>query len=315
MKLSKICEILGLKFSGEDLEVSALNSLKNASASELSYCDSQKNAKFVADSKAGVLLVAKGMSVPSSAVALECDNPHLAFAILSKYFAKPLLGEKIAPKIANSANIMPNVYVGLNSQIGENCMIMHGAFIGENVKIGDDCIIHPNAVIYNDTIIGNRCEIQANAVIGSDGFGYAHTKDGRHVKIYHNGNVVLEDDVEIGACTTIDRAVFETTLIKKCTKIDNLVQIGHNCVLGEGCLIVSQTGLAGSTTLGRNVVMGGQSGTKGHIDIGDFAQVAARGGVSRDLEGGKAYAGYHPIMEIKEHLKFNAKILKFFKDK
>lgn len=315
MKLSKICEILSIEFNGKDFEVSALNSLKNATADELSYCDSDKNAKFIADSKAGFLLVKKGTAVPNSAIALECENPHLAFAILSKYFAKPLIGKKIDPKIAGSANIMPNVYIGSNSQIGENCVIMHGAFIGENVKIGDDCVIHPNVVIYNDTIIGNRCEIQANAVIGSDGFGYAHTKEGRHIKIYHNGIVELEDDVEIGACTTIDRAVFETTLIKKCTKIDNLVQIGHNCVLGEGCLIVSQTGLAGSTTLGRNVVMGGQSGSTGHVSVGDFAQVAARGGVNRNLEGGKAYAGYHPIMELKEHLKFSAKIVRFFKDK
>ena len=315
MKLSKICEILGLEFGGEDLEVSALNSLKNATANELTYCDSDKNEKFIMESRAGAILVKPNTHLPISMIPLTCENPHLAFAILSKYFAKPLLGEKNAPKVASSANIMPNVYIGSNSQIGENCVIMHGAFIGENVKIGDDCIIHPNAVIYNDTIIGNRCEIQANAVIGSDGFGYAHTKDGRHVKIYHNGIVELEDDVEIGACTTIDRAVFETTLIKKFTKVDNLVQIGHNCILGEGCLIVSQTGLAGSTTLGRNVVMGGQSGSAGHVSVGDFAQVAARGGVNRSLEGGKAYAGYHPIMEIKEHLKFSAKIVRFFKDK
>lgn len=315
MKLSKICEILGLKYDGADFEVSALNSLSNAKSDELSYCDSDKNEKFIAESRAGVLLVKKGMAVSNLAIALECENPHLAFAILSKYFAKPLISKKIEPKIATSTNIMPNVYIGSNSQIGENCVIMHGAFIGDNVKIGDDCVIHPNVVIYNDTIIGDRCEIQANAVIGSDGFGYAHTKDGRHVKIYHNGNVVLEDDVEVGACTTIDRAVFETTLIKKCTKIDNLVQIGHNCILGEGCLIVSQTGLAGSTILGRNVIMGGQSGSKGHVSVGDFAQIAARGGVSRNLEGGKDYAGHYPIMEAKEFFKYNAKIAKLVKNK
>ena len=175
-------------------------------------------------------------------------------------------------------------------------------------------MIHANAVIYNDTIIGERCIIHANAVIGSDGFGYAHTKTGEHVKIYHNGNVVLQDEVEIGACTTIDRAVFGSTIVKRGSKIDNLVQIGHNCELGQNCLIVSQVGLAGSTTLGRNVVMGGQSGSGGHVSVGDFAQIAARGGISKDLAGGKNYAG-HPIMELSEWFKLQAKIVRFFKDK
>ncbi|MDO5046902.1 MAG: UDP-3-O-(3-hydroxymyristoyl)glucosamine N-acyltransferase, partial [Campylobacter sp.] len=138
-------------------------------------------------------------------------------------------------------------------------------------------------------------------------------KTGEHIKIYHNGNVILEDFVEIGACTTIDRGVFEPTIIKRHTKIDNLVQIGHNCELGQGCLIVAQTGLAGSTKLGRNVVMGGQSGTAGHLKVGDFAQIAARGGVSKDIEGGKKYAGAYPIMELGEFFKLQAKILRFFK--
>ncbi len=132
-----------------------------------------------------------------------------------------------------------------------------------------------------------------------------------HIKIYHNGWVELEDNVEIGACTTIDRGVFEPTIVKKYSKIDNLVQIGHNCEIGFGCIIASQTGLAGSTKLGRNVVMGGQSGTAGHLKIGDFAQIAGRGAVSKDLEPGKNYAGY-PIMELKEWFKLQAKFLKEF---
>lgn len=314
MKLNEICKILGINFNGADIEISALNSLTNAKPDELSYCDSDKNAKFINESKASAILVKNADMVQNGATALVCENPHLAFAILSGYYKKPLIREKKPSKIAQSATIMPNVYIGSNVKIGEDTIIMAGAFIGDDVQIGEKCIIHPNVVIYNDTKIGNRCHLLANCVIGSDGFGYAHTKDGRHIKIYHNGNVVLEDDVEIGACTTIDRAVFETTTIKKCTKIDNLVQIGHNCILGENCLIVSQTGLAGSTTLGRNVVMGGQSGSGGHVSVGDFAQIAARGGVSKNLPGGKAYSG-HPILELKDWLKLNAKIQKFFKDR
>lgn len=316
MKTSEICKILGIEFVGEDLEILSLNSLKHAKTGELSYCDDTKNQKDLFDTRASVVLIRDEMkdALNQNTICLIVDNPHLSFAILSKFFAKDLIREKKPSQIDESAVIMPNVYIGSNSKIGKNSIIMAGAYVGDDCVIGDECIIHPNAVIYNDTIIGNGCHILANAVIGSDGFGYAHTKDGSHVKIYHNGNVILEDNVEIGACTTIDRGVFDPTIIKKGSKIDNLVQIGHNCSLGQNCLIVSQVGLAGSTTLGRNVVMGGQSGSGGHVSVGDFAQIAARGGVSKNLEGFKNYAG-HPIYELKEWFKLQAKIARFFKDK
>ena len=314
MKLSKIAEILNIELSGADAEITAINSLQNARQSELGYCDSDKNEKFLSATKAAAVLVKSGTAAPSGVRALECENPHLAFAILSAHFTKPLVRSGVPAKIAASAQIGQGVHIGVNSTIGEDCVILSGAYIGDDVHIGSGCIIHANAVIYNDTIIGERCVIHANAVIGSDGFGYAHTKTGEHVKIYHNGNVVLQDEVEIGACTTIDRAVFGSTIVKRGSKIDNLVQIGHNCELGQNCLIVSQVGLAGSTMLGRNVVMGGQSGSGGHVSVGDFAQIAARGGISKDLAGGKNYAG-HPIMELSEWFKLQAKIVRFFKDK
>ncbi len=314
MKLSKIAEILNIELKGADVEITAINSLQNANESELSYCDSDKNEKFLSVTKAAAVLVKIGTVAPNGVRALECENPHLAFAILSAHFAKPLIRSGAPAKIAASAQIGQGVHIGANSTIGDNCVILSGAYIGDDVHIGSGCVIHANAVIYNDAIIGERCIIHANAVIGSDGFGYAHTKTGEHVKIYHNGNVVLQDEVEIGACTTIDRAVFGSTIVKRGSKIDNLVQIGHNCELGQNCLIVSQVGLAGSTTLGRNVVMGGQSGSGGHVSVGDFAQIAARGGISKDLAGGKNYAG-HPIMELSEWFKLQAKIVRFFRDK
>jgi UDP-3-O-[3-hydroxymyristoyl] glucosamine N-acyltransferase len=148
-------------------------------------------------------------------------------------------------------------------------------------------------------------------VIGSDGFGYAHTTDGAHIKIYHNGKVVLEDNVEIGANSCVDRAVFGQTLIKEGTKIDNLVQIGHNVEVGARCILVSQSGISGSTKLGRNVVMGGQSATAGHLVIGDFATIAARGGVTKSIKGGEVYSGF-PLIKHKDWLKLQAKISKFF---
>lgn len=314
MKLSKIYEILDLEFGGDDIEIKSINSLDLADENELSYCDSEKNAKFLENCKAGAILVNKNLVnfIPKNSKAIIYENPHLGFALLSKYFAKELIKNKQSSNISEFAKVMENVYIGSGVSVGKDTILMPGVYVGDNVTIGDGCIIYPNAVIYNDTKIGDRCFIHANAVIGSDGFGYAHTKDGRHIKIYHNGNVIIQDDVEIGAGTTIDRGVFKPTIIKSGTKIDNLVQIGHNCELGYNCIIVSQAGISGSTILGRNVVMGGQSGSAGHVSVGDFAQIAARGGISKNLNGFKKYAG-HPIYELNEWLRLNAKIHRFFK--
>ncbi|WP_139452098.1 UDP-3-O-(3-hydroxymyristoyl)glucosamine N-acyltransferase [Campylobacter armoricus] len=318
MKISEIAKFLGIEYSGDDIEITALNSLSNASFTELSYCDGEKNSKKIANSGAGAILVSKEFEnlVSKDCIKLVVDNPHLSFALLSKLFAKTLFydNQNKKNKIAKSAKIMSNVYIGNNVQISDHVVIMAGAYIGDNVSIGEYTIIHPNVVIYNDTQIGKKCHLLANCVIGSDGFGYAHTKNGEHYKIYHNGNVILEDFVEIGACTTIDRAVFESTIIKQGTKIDNLVQVGHNCEIGENCLIVAQSGISGSSILGKNVVMGGQSATSGHLEIGDFATIAARGGVTKNLEGARVYGGF-PIMLQKDWLKFQAKIIAAFRDK
>ena len=308
MKLSEIAEFLSLEYSGEDIEISALNSLANANFSELTYCDGKKNAKDIAGTGAGAILVAKEYEnlVPKDTKILISPNPHLSFAYISKLFAKPLISKKKANQIATSATIMPNVYIGNGVKIGESVIIMAGAFIGDNVSIGDFSIIHPNVVIYNDTQIGKKCHLLANCVIGSDGFGYAHNDVGEHYKIYHNGNVILEDNVEIGACTTIDRAVFDSTIIKAGSKIDNLIQIGHNCIVGQNCLLASQVGLSGSTELGKNVVMGGQSASAGHLKIGDFATIAARGAAVKDMQGGQIYGGA-PAMPQRDWLRLQAK--------
>jgi UDP-3-O-[3-hydroxymyristoyl] glucosamine N-acyltransferase len=204
------------------------------------------------------------------------------------------------------------VYIGKNTIIGNDCTIMAGAYIGDDVKIGDNTIIYPNVTVYRDCKIGSDCIIHAGTVIGSDGFGFANTKDGKYIKIYQNGNVEIGNDVEIGANCTIDRAVFKTTKIDNGVRIDNLVHIGHNCKIGTGSILVSQVGLSGSTTLNHYVVMGGQSATAGHLEIGDFATIAARGGVSKSIEGGKIYGGF-PLTLQNEWLKTQAKLAKFFK--
>jgi UDP-3-O-[3-hydroxymyristoyl] glucosamine N-acyltransferase len=184
---------------------------------------------------------------------------------------------------------------------------MASAYVGDNVTVGSDTIIYPNVTIYHHSQIGNNCILHAGAVIGSDGYGFAHTKMGEHIKIYQNGNVIVEDEVEIGANSTVDRAVFGTTHIRKGTKIDNLVQIGHNCDIGEYSLLAGQAGIAGSTSTGRNVIFGGQSGTAGHLHIEDFVTIAGKAGVTKSLKGSKTYAGF-PAIEHPSWLKLQAKI-------
>ncbi len=315
MKLNELLKNIGLDTAQKDIEIDSIKDLSHADEDDLSFITSKKYIDDLKNTKAGAIFVIKDLAkiVPHNSIGIVCDDPYLYMAYASRYFKKDLLSkEYIEPYINESATVSNRATIGSNSKIGEDSTILHGAVVGENVVIGKRCTIYPNVTIYNDTIIGDNCTIHAGSVIGSDGFGYAHTKDGRHIKIYHNGNVIIEDDVEIGANCTVDRAVFGSTIIKRGSKIDNLVQIGHNCVVGENSILVSQVGLSGSTELGRNVVMGGQSATAGHLKIGDFATVAARGGVSKSIEGGKVYGGF-PLVLQKDWLKLQAKILKFIK--
>ncbi len=314
MKIKELVSILKLSYDGGDFEVEAINTLVDAKDNEISFFNNPKYLFQLESTNAKAVFISEKFvsSLPSGSNAIIASDPYLAMARASKFFAKALVRDKKEPTIASDANIYENVHIGNGVIIGKNVTIFSGAFIGEEVEIGENTIIYPNVTIYNDTSIGKNCAIHAGSVIGSDGFGYAHTSQGEHVKIYHNGAVVLEDDVEIGANSTIDRAVFGLTLIKQGTKIDNLVQIGHNCEVGMHSIIVSQAGLSGSSTLGRNVVMGGQAATAGHLKIGDFATIAARGGVTKSIEGGKVYSGF-PLMLHKDWLRLQAKISKFFK--
>ncbi|NPA73970.1 MAG: UDP-3-O-(3-hydroxymyristoyl)glucosamine N-acyltransferase [Epsilonproteobacteria bacterium] len=315
MLLNDLLKKLNLQEVEKNIEINDISDLKSATKENLSYIDGQKHLDELKATKAGGVFVSKELSkyVPKETIAIVCDNPHLCIAYASAYFKRDLLSDDfIEPKIAQGCNIAKTATIGSNTTIDKNVTILPGAVIGENVRIGEGSVIYPNVTVYNDTKIGKNCIIHAGTVIGSDGFGYAHTKTGEHIKIYHNGNVILEDNVEIGANCTIDRAVFGSTIIKKGTKIDNLIQIGHNCIIGENSILVSQVGLSGSTELGRNVIMGGQSATAGHLKIGDFATIAARGGVSKSIEGGKVYGGF-PLMLQKDWLRLQAKILKLIK--
>ena len=275
-----------------------------------------KYLKDIEESKACAIIVNKATasSVPSSAIAFVVEEPYLMMAKLTKYFA-PSIEDEDAPfaDIGEGSKVSPKAEIANGAVIGRNCTIMANVYIGSNCEIGDNTILYPSVVVYRDCKIGSNCIIHANTTIGSDGFGFATNKTGQHTKIYQNGNVVIEDDVEIGSSTTIDRAAFGTTLIKKGVRIDNLVQIGHNCEIGEYCVMVAQCGIAGSSKLGRNVVLGGQSATSGHLEIAPFTTLAARSGVTKSIkESGKTFAGF-PLMEHKMWLKLQAKLARLIK--
>lgn len=314
MKIDQLVKLLGVTYHDKSFTVSAINTLDDASAHEISFFDNKKYLPSLKTTNAKAVFIAKEYMefLPEGVSAIVCEDPYLSMARATEYFAKPLIRKGLTSSIEKECFIGENVHLGNGVKIGKNVSILDGAFIGEEVEIGEGSIIHPNVTLYNDTKIGQGCIIHAGAVIGADGFGYAHTKSGAHIKIHHNGHVVLNDNVEIGANSAVDRAVFSITLIKSGTKIDNLVQVGHNCEIGAQSIIVSQAGVSGSTKLGQNVVMGGQSATAGHLEIGDFATIAARGGVTKSIQGGKVYSGF-PLMIHSDWLKLQAKIAKYFK--
>ena len=311
ISIKYLTEQIGIHYDGDDFELSSINTLKDANNNELSFLENPKYIADVKETKAKAVLIHPRNidSLPKDCIAIATEEPYLKLALATALFSKPPFEAGSPKSISQSATIMPNVYVGKDATMRDGATIMSGAYIGDGVIIGENTLIYPNVTIYRDCIIGKNCIIHAGCVIGSDGFGFAHTKQGEHIKIYQNGNVILEDNVEIGANSAVDRAVFGSTIVREGTKIDNLVQIGHNSDIGERVIICGQAGIAGSSVLGRNVVMGAQSGSAGHLKIGDFATVAARGGVTKSIDGGfgKIYAGF-PAIEHRDWLKQQASI-------
>ena len=315
-KLSQIAEILQIDFQGIDIEIDGIHTLSEASPSHLSFFNDPKYAAQLSSTKAGAVLIDQKHAplLPESTIALITDEAYLKLAIASKLFAHKIETKGEHPQLGEGCDIDKRVRFGKNVTLGENVTIMAGCYIGDNVTIGSGTLLYPNVTLYHGTEVGKNCIIHSGTVIGCDGYGFAHTKTGEHVKIYQNGIVVIEDDVEIGANCAIDRAVFGTTRIQKGTKMDNLIQIAHNCDVGEHTLMAAQVGLAGSSKLGRNVVMGGQSATAGHLEVGAFATIAGKGGVTKSLEGGKTYAGF-PAIEIKLWRKMQAALMRFVKNR
>ena len=316
MKLSVIASILECEFSAVDIEITGMNALKDATNTEVSFVANSKYVKDIQVTQAAAVIITESLKehVPQGCIALIVEDSYWSMATLSKHFA-PVVEDDSLPKaiIGAGSRISSKAEIANGAKIGENCTIMAHVYIGTKTIVGNNTIIYPSTTVYRDCSIGSDCIIHSNTAIGADGFGFASNKLGEHKKIYQNGNVVIEDDVEIGSNVSVDRAVFGSTLLKKGVRIDNLVQIGHNCEIGEYSVFVAQSGSAGSTKLGRNVVVGGQSAFAGHLEIAPFSTFAARSGITSNIkESGKTYAGF-PLMEHRPWLKLQARIAKLLK--
>jgi len=278
-----------------DATIVGIAPLDSAGAGDLSFLGNPKYKGDVARSRASLLLLPADFegAPPAGQVWLLLEKPSLGLTricarIESQLWPKPLPGVHPSAVVAADAEVADSVHVGplcvieSGARIGAGSVLQGSVFVGARATVGPDCWLGAQTVVAQDCVLGARVRLQPGAVIGSDGFGY-ETLKGRHEKIPQIGAVVLGDDVEIGANTTIDRARFSRTTVGEGTKVDNLVQIAHNCTIGRHCLIVAQVGIAGSTTLGDYVVLGGQVGVAGHIEIGSFTQVGAQSGLSRSL--------------------------------
>ncbi len=310
--LKEIAKFLDLKVS-KDINISNLSTLKEAKQDSLSFFHDPKYLNDLKNTKAAAVILQEEYLkyLPKDTIALITNEPYKKMALATSLFAYTPSVETYEPKLEENAKVANSVNCGKNVKIGKNSKVMAGCFLGDNVEIGENSVIYPNVTIYHNCKIGSNCIIHSGTVIGSDGFGFV-SKDSSNIKFYQIGNVVIEDSVEIGANCTIDRATLGSTIIKSNAKLDNLIQVGHNCQIGEYSIIVSQVGLSGSTILGKGVVMGGQCGTAGHLKIGDRAMLAARSGVTKDLEGGKVYGGF-PAVEIKLWRKIQAALMRLAK--
>ncbi|MCL0042314.1 UDP-3-O-(3-hydroxymyristoyl)glucosamine N-acyltransferase [Thermodesulfovibrionales bacterium] len=316
MKLREIAEIINGEIAGdEEVEIAGVSGISDAKERDITYLASTKWLKRLKDSKASAVIVKEsvaGIEKPQ----IKTKNPHYAFAkLLSFFYTKTSRHKGISEKafisdnviIGQNATIYPFAYIASGVKIGSETVIYPGVFIGENSIIGNDCLIYPNVTIREDITIGNRVIIHAGAVIGSDGFGYVF-EDGIHHKIPQVGTVKVEDSVEIGANATIDRATTGNTLIGRGTKIDNLVQIGHNVNLGQNIILTAQVGVGGSSEIGDNVAIGGQAGVSDNVTIESGAMIGGKAGVIGNVSRG-IYSGC-PLMPHREWLRSSALFLK-----
>ena len=315
--LAQIRELVGGELHGEASTcITSVAGLGNANTHALSFVADDKAAKTPGLSNAGALLIHRHVAdlrVPQLVVA----NPKLAFALVTRRFFVPVLPSRgvaadlvqgAEVEIGSDASIWTGVTLGNRVKIGARVTLYPGVFIGDDSTVGDDSVLYPNVVVREGCTVGARVIMHSGTVVGSDGFGYVQDR-GKHVKVPQLGGVIIEDDVELGANVTIDRATqpLEYTVIKQGTKIDNLVQVAHNVTVGAHSIVVAQAGIAGSTSIGHHVIIGGQAGLADHITIGDQVMIAARAGVNRSLEPNQIVSAA-PVMPHETWMKAQAVI-------
>ncbi|WP_018294879.1 UDP-3-O-(3-hydroxymyristoyl)glucosamine N-acyltransferase [Mariprofundus ferrooxydans] len=322
LTLAEAVAIVGGSLEGDGAvasrKITGVNTLKNATENEIGFLSNQHYKGDLSETAAAAVLIAAGSAyegAPCSVILV--DDPYLAFARLQRHFhpAPVSAGQRhatavIAPdvRLAADVDVGPQAVIGARADIGTGSIIGPGCVVGADVVIGQRCILHANAVVMNGCVLGDNVILQPGAVIGSDGFGYAWTGES-YLKIPQTGRVILENDVEIGANTCVDRGALGDTIIERGAKLDNLVQVAHNVRVGAFTVMASQVGVSGSTQIGRGCQFGGQVGIAGHLKIGDGCRLAGQTGVMSDLEAGGTYAG-SPAMPHRMWLRVSAIMLK-----
>ncbi len=310
--LHELAAVLGLEVQGEDTEIQGVAALESAGECDLSFLSGVKHEPLLASTRAGAVILSREYA-DQVRRALISENPYLDFARALRLFEQPqgcLSGchesASIHPeaKIHPTAVVYPFAFIGPRCIVEENCRIFPGVYLGEDSCIGARTTLYPNVVLMAGTVVGQDVTIHAGTVLGGDGFGYTPSPTGLE-KVPQVGRLVIEDHVEIGANCAIDRATLGETRVGRGTKIDNLVQIGHNVETGAHCILVSQVGIAGSSKLGDRVTLAGQVGIADHLHIGDGCRVGAKSGVNRSLEGGRDYLG-SPAVEARKFMRIAA---------
>jgi UDP-3-O-[3-hydroxymyristoyl] glucosamine N-acyltransferase len=292
----------GEVFGNPDAEVYKLAKIEEGTEGSLTFLANTKYSNYLYSTNATIVIVNKSYELENEvkATLIKVDDAYSSFSKLLEYYNQIKLmksGIEQPSVISEGVTYGDDLYlgsfcyIGKNVRIGNNVKIYPNSFIGDNVTIGDNCVFFAGVRIYSETEIGNHVTIHSGTIIGSDGFGFAPQEDGSYSKIPQIGNVVIEDYVEIGSCSTVDRATLGTTYIRKGAKLDNQIQVAHNVEIGENTVIAAQTGIAGSTKIGKNCMIGGQVGIAGHITIGDRVKIQAQSGIGKSLKDGEVVQG------------------------
>ncbi len=315
LTLAELAARVGGTVEGDgSVRIERLRGLEEAGPGDLSFYANRRYRGALWATRADAVVVGEAEEAPAGKPLLRARDPYLAFAKISALYHPPREPvPEIAPeavvhpsaRVHPSAQVMPLAVVGAGAEVGARTILFPGVVLCAGARVGDDCLLYPHVVVREQCVVGNRCILQPGCVVGADGFGFAFDPEGeegsgpRHLKVPQAGNAVIEDDVELGANTCVDRATLGSSVVGRGSKLDNLVQLGHNVRVGPLSILAGQVGIAGSTRLGTGVVCGGQVGIGGHLEIGDGARFAGQTGVTNDVAAGETYAGYpaQPVAE------------------